>query len=749
MKTHEYFTKQEILWFPINLKVEGKTKKLLPYTETGCRPTMNDFESIEKVNKHKEYTQYKYGAIDTRHFQHIDVDLKKDKKYDSQTVEFVENLKNKIPYFPSITKRNPHFIIKNENLGDLYRIQTIYEDIEILSGQWSYFKLDDDMINYKENITPIDEGIVCDITKKNNTKKNDTKNKRTKIINDLPIDEDLQDLVDCISIDDINDYDSWIRLVFALHNDNINNYEIAQNMSLKSTKYDETFFNNLWSNAKDGINIGTIHYYAKKGNPAKYRTIKMKDELTGTDDNLTEIFLKLNCEDLVYNKKLKKLYIYKCDNWLEDNEYLVLKKLIRKSLIKYVSDEITYTLENSNGKDVSKIINEYNKVFQKVSNKKTIDSVCSFVIQDLADCGKEENFDINDAQLYNLHFRNGVYNLKEKKFRTRKKTDYITQYLNWDYLENEEISENIKDEVLLFYKKLHPDEEQRKFALSWLAYCLCGDIGLQKFKMNIGYTASNGKSTEFKIHDSIFPIYSKKLDKDTFNLSYAAKRHKQIIQLQLNPIRFVYCEEIDQKKIDTDFLKEFVDASNLSCEVLYGTTNEGSLQCKYNTCSNKDFNIDIDEGIVRRGLVQMYESQFLKDVKDDWENNKFRRIDNYGNKFKDEKFKNAYLHLLISHFSLDGFVPKKNEEMFKEIAEEYDEFGSMFHEEFIKTDIEDDIMHKSEIMEIMKYRNKNFSQRQITYELKKLGVKYKKDKMKDGKKGYFIGIKSLNLDDED
>ena len=82
--------------------------------------------------------------------------------------------------------------------------------------------------------------------------------------------------------------------------------------------------------------------------------------------------------------------------------------------------------------------------------------------------------------------------------------------------------------------------------------------------MNIGYTASNGKSTEFRIHDSIFPIYSKKLDKDTFNISYANKRHKQIRQLQKNPIRFCYCEELDQKKIDVDYLKDFVDANNLS-----------------------------------------------------------------------------------------------------------------------------------------------------------------------------------------
>ena len=743
MNTQDYFTKNGILWFPINLEVEGKTKNLLPYNETGLRPDMNDFKNIKKVEKRLSYKNYEYGAVDTRYFQHIDVDIKPTEEYSEDTLKYVEDLKNKIPYFNSVTKKNPHFIIKNDNLGDSYRIQTNHKDIEILNKQWGYFKLNDPIINSDKEITPIDEGIIADINKQSNNKpiKQSKAIVKEKIINDVPINEELQDLVDCIAQADIDDYHTWIRIVFGLHNDNINNYEIARNLSMKSAKYDDKFFNNLWSGAKSGVSIGTIHFYAKRGNPTQYRILTQKNRLTGTEDNLTEIFLKLNCENLLFFPKEKELYIYKQEKWVLDTDYLILKKLVRTNLINYVTEDIQNLLSNNDDEDIKSKLDEKNKIFQKVSNKKTIDNVSSFVLQDLANEKRQEEFNTNKEQHNNLHFRNGVYNLLEKKFRKRTKADYITQYLDWDYIEEEEIPANIQEEVHTFYKKLHPNEEQRKFALSWLSYCLSGDVGVQRFKMNIGYTASNGKSTEFRIHDSIFPIYSKKLDKDTFNISYANKRHKQIRQLQKNPIRFCYCEELDQKKIDVDYLKDFVDANNLSCEIMYGTCESAPIQAKLNTCSNKDFNVDIDEGILRRGVVQMYESRFLKDIEDDWQTHTFKRVDNYGKKFECELYKNAYLQLLLSYFSLNVFIPKKNEDMFKDIAEEYDDFSNIFNELFIHTKNEDDSLHKSELVEIFKTKNKSLSQRHITYELKKIGIKYKKDKMKDGKKGFFVGLK--------
>ena len=79
--------------------------------------------------------------------------------------------------------------------------------------------------------------------------------------------------------------------------------------------------------------------------------------------------------------------------------------------------------------------------------------------------------------------------------------------------------------------------------------------------------------------------------------------------------------------------------------------------------------------------------------------------------------------------------------MFKDIAEEYDDFSNIFNELFIHTQSKIDLLHKSELVEIFKTKNKSFTQRQITYELKKMGIKYDKNKMSNGKRGFFVGLK--------
>ena len=185
-------------------------------------------------------------------------------------------------------------------------------------------------------------------------------------------------------------------------------------------------------------------------------------------------------------------------------------------------------------------------------------------------------------------------------------------FLDWNYKES--IDQDIINKVDSFYSKLQPNKQQKEFSLQWLAYNLTGETSKQKFKMNIGYSASNGKSTEFKIHDLVFNIYSQKLDSKTFNLNND-KRHKQLIHLIKKPVRFSYCEELKTDKLDVDFIKDFVDGSNINVEIMYGTSESKNIQAKLTTCSNKDFNIDIDKGILRRGLVQYYESKFIN--KDD------------------------------------------------------------------------------------------------------------------------------------
>ena len=380
---------------------------------------------------------------------------------------------------------------------------------------------------------------------------------------------------------------------------------------------------------------------------------------------------------------------------------------------------------------------------EKIRQKSSIDNICSFVIQDLAELYSINNiiFDLGEEQKFNLHFKNGVYEIRNKKFRPRTQEDYITQYLDWDY--KEKVSEDLLKELNEFYSKLQPDEEQKKFSLEWMAYNLTGTTGKQKFKMNIGYSAGNGKSTEFKIHDSVFDIYSFKLDTKTFN-EKNDKRHKQLIHLIKNPIRFSYCEELQQSKLDVDFIKDFVDGSKLNCEIMYGTSESHSIQAKLTTCSNKDFNIDIDKGILRRGLVQFYESKFRSEyTKDNIQNNTYKLIEEYEKRFLKEEYKNAYLHLLLNNYKEDFKPPKNNAEAFKDIANEYDEYGSILNDEFIITDDKKDCIYKDTLHSFFKDKlnKKSMSWRVFLSIMKEKDIKYNKSRMVCGERGQFEGIK--------
>ena len=547
------------------------------------------------------------------------------------------------------------------------------------------------------------------------------------------------------------DYDTWLRIIFSLKNDSVSNYDIAYEWSSTNNIHTDKHFNEVWNYSKPKNSIGTLRYYANLFNPYEYRKLILEKSISENDEFMANVFIDLQSPNIIYTNS--DTYIY--DNkWIKDDKKnLQLKKIIRKTLINF-----GLNLEIQNNQQLLKTTDEtdYLKIKKKkigkfidsVSSSNKINNVTAFIIQDLASENQKIEFDLGEEQKYNLHFKNGVYELNNKKFRPRTQNDYITQILDWDY-KPESVTPTIENEIINFYKKLQPNETQRRFSLQWLAYCLTGSTGKQKFKMNIGYSASNGKSTEFKIHDRVFDIYSFKLSKDTFNLNND-KAHKQLIHLIKNPIRFAYCEELKQNKLDVDLLKDFVDGDKLNVEIMYGTSESHSIQCKLNTCSNFDFNVDIDRGILRRGLVQMYESKFKHIEKDDYKNHTYKVIENYANRFDTEIYKNAYLQLLIKNYDEDFKAPVENEKAFDDIANEYDEYGDALSH-FEITNDENDIINKNEILEYFKgYIGKtNLKWRELLSTLKSRGVKYNKDKKNNKVKGCCLGIKHIEEDLEE
>jgi len=221
----------------------------------------------------------------------------------------------------------------------------------------------------------------------------------------------------------------------------------------------------------------------------------------------------------------------------------------------------------------------------------------------------DTSFDLEPVYQNFICFKNGIYNTKTNTFRQRNRCDYFTKALDFDY--ESEYNSTCFAEIDDFFKKIQPDVEQRNYTVWFLKYCLTGGNPECIFKMNIGYTASNGKSSEMNIHEMVFPLYTYKLNKSTFNKN-CTKVHKYMSKLVNHPIRLAYINELDDSKLDEDFLKDVVDGKRLELEKMYSTmTEESLLQCAIITTSNKDPNIDVDPGVIRRMTIQHYKSQFV------------------------------------------------------------------------------------------------------------------------------------------
>ena len=582
--------------------------------------------------------------------------------------------------------------------------------------------------------------------------------------------ETIINLLKCIDNDLKNDiqYDDWFKIVMSCKDANPNSKSIVNEWCKKCPRHNQEEFEKVWNSSREETNndvtIGTLNYYAKLYNFNKYQFTKLYTTYEADEDNLSKLYLKLKGENIIYQNE--KVYIYNNDLWLiDDHNFNRLKLSIRKTLIKYLDKKLNYYIKRNreliaqfeNIKDIegrTKNINEQgdideiipliNKSLKIVKQSNKISSISKFVIQELTEFNFNVDFDLLEEQKFNLHFKNGVYEINNKRFRNRVKDDYITKILNWEYSEN--VDEKCYNEVLSFFKKIQPNEEQRKFLLQWLGYCLTGDISRTKFKMNIGYKSSNGKSTEFEIHDKVFDIYSYKLSSSTFKKDND-KSHKQLIHLIQNPVRFCYIEELPQKELDAEFIKDFVDGKKINVEIMYGTSKTHKIQAKLNTCSNKDFCIDVDKAILRRGIVQSYKSEFCPNtLKDDFENHIYKRDNNYTDLFYDEKMKNAYLKLLLDNYDFRFKVPEYNEQEFKRISEEYDEFSPILYKEFELGD-ENSFVSKSEIMEL--FDSKKYNWKIILGKMKSLGFKYDRLKMIKGERGYFTGLKKKDNQEEE
>jgi hypothetical protein len=600
--------------------------------------------------------------------------------------------------------------------------------------------------------------------------------KEKKMIVETPKDETTinnnEKIINLIKPETLGKFEDWKKIIFAMKNEGFSE-EFARQTSDRGigdfTPLTEEAWEKIWNAKTSQLTMGTLRYYAKRDSPDEYKELNSNEfyyDLWNMNTSLyAEIFMKLEGEKIIYNKNNKTYNVYVNDEWINDNTdgNMIGRNLVYKTLINYYKklledeskiltlltmktemDEDDKFEENRLKCKIQQIEKNINYIGDTTIKNKIFTEVKGLVIN------KNEDiiFDIGEDNHYNIQFKNGLYDIKQKKFRKRTFNDYVTQKLDYDYIEKNDIDQGTHDFVKNIFEKIHPDENERKFQLSYLALCLTGNVSHQIMKMNIGYSASNAKSTETAIHQKCLPIYTCKLDRKTFTQGYS-KRHKQYLQLIENPIRLAYIEELDRSKMDIEELKNIVDGRELDVEIMYGTTRTSKHQAHLMSASNKDFNMDTDEGILRRVKIQMYNSKFVDkhdDLKIDESKHIYEKILNFENiYFNDSKYKNAYIHLLLEHVD-QLYIPKSATETFKEIASEYNKFDNLIYDKYKITKDENDCISKEDICI---YLEKYFEWEYALNEFKRMGLKYDRTKKKNKQRGFIIGIKELPIEPDD
>jgi len=305
MVCRDFYDKLNIYWFPIDIikktRKNGKIDKTPSWvgnSSSGYMPKSNDFTTnlltdIEFKKRQKLYQAVDYIAHDTSKVQVIDID-------DLElTKEAIDTLIANSPYYLSVSKNLPHILAIIEDIENCPLQKYIMLDnpkIDILNGQWAWCGTDQIIYNANNSIRTINSSLFKKQKNKNvpiklenvkdtNEKKGEKYIPLKKGDFEVPV-EILDELINKLSEEISDNYDTWSKVVWGIYNISIeNNYnkkhgdKLIHTFSKKSIKYNFELVNDFIQKlnyTEGGINYGTIIQMLKDEDTTSYVSICKK-----------------------------------------------------------------------------------------------------------------------------------------------------------------------------------------------------------------------------------------------------------------------------------------------------------------------------------------------------------------------------------------------------------------------------------------------------------------------------------------
>lgn len=156
-----------------------------------------------------------------------------------------------------------------------------------------------------------------------------------------------------------------------------------------------------------------------------------------------------------------------------------------------------------------------------------------------------------DANPYLIGFTNGVYDLKNHKFRDGKQEDYISMTTQYDYRDKYSIHYK---RLITFLEDIQPNFNEREYLITYIATALLGNT-LELFTVLVG-EGRNGKSKFVDLLEKVFGDYCDRIGSQILTSQMKEGDAPAPALLSLANKKIVIASEtLDNAKLNTGFIK--------------------------------------------------------------------------------------------------------------------------------------------------------------------------------------------------
>ena len=536
----------------------------------------------------------------------------------------------------------------------------------------------------------------------------------------------INELVDMLSEQRADIRDPWYRLGCCLHNIDNSLLSVWIEFSKKCKhKFKEGECEKLWSEmTNEGLNMGSLHYWAENDNQKKYYEFKNKNLLKNiensysmTNDDLAKIFYKLKKNVLKCAQEEPKPIWYILDGgiWEKLEGTSKIRSMINKNLIPIYRKHLIYLSQKNLFEDITdKEKDEHDKniiIINKLITKLKSFSFVSEVIKQSIQYFKEDKFveklDINPDILC---FGKDLLDLKTCEWRETLPTDYCS-------LKCGVTKDEITDEHIDFLNNVLLDifntEEKKQYMLNQFSTFLNGRNLKQLFYIHLG-SGGNGKTLIQEYLKGSFGEYFCDLPTSliTQKEGKANEANPELCRGRGKRIAF-FAEPEEGSKANNSVLKKWSGGDRISCRPLYENSYQYPVLFKIIILCNTKFELqDIqDTSTTRRIIYTKFKSLFVYEPKVNFEK---LRVDEYLSEEYVNKIKGSFMFMLIENYKKlkeNNFKLIMPEDMIvdrNEFIDNNDEVKTFFKNECVKTNNEIDYMTLKDLFSnFLDYAKKN------------------------------------------